>query len=165
MAPPDDLLEVGRVDKAHGLRGEVVVALTTDRTERVAPGARLWVGDVEREVLRSGPHQHRWIVAFVGVDGREEAEALRGLVLSAPPVEADEGSMWVHELVGAEVALPDGTVAGRVEAVQDNPAHELLVLDSGALVPVVFVTDPSGLPARVVVDPPEGLLDDDLAAP
>ncbi len=55
--------------------------------------------------------------------------------------------MWVHELVGAEVVLPDGTAVGAVEAVQDNPAHELLVLDSGALVPVVFVTDAVG-PAR-----------------
>ena len=60
------------------------------------------------------------------------------------------------------MALPDGTEVGRVASVQDNPAHELLVLDSGALVPVVFVTDASGLPERVVIDPPEGLLDHDL---
>ncbi len=155
---PDGLLEVGRIDKAHGIKGEVLVALTTDRTERVAAGARLWVDDVEREVLRSSAHHHRWIVAFDGLADRNEAEALHGAVLRAEPLPTDE-ALFVHELVGAAVVLPDGTPVGIVESVQDNPAHELLVLDSGALVPVVFITDASGLPGRVVIDPPEGLLD------
>jgi 16S rRNA processing protein RimM len=155
---PDGLLEVGRIDKAHGIRGEVLVALTTDRTERVAPGSRLWVDDDEREVRRSSAHHHRWIVAFDGVTDRNQAEDLRGAVLRAEPLPADE-ALFVHELVGAAVVLPDGTTVGTVESVQDNPAHELLVLDSGALVPVVFISDASGLPERVVVDPPEGLLD------
>ena len=154
--PPSDLLEVGRIDKAHGLRGEVIVALTTDRTERVAPGSRLWVDDVEREVQRSTRHQHRWIVAFAGVPDRDAAEALHGAVLRAEPLPAED-ALFVHELVGAAVALPDGTSVGTVESVQDNPAHELLVLDTGALVPVVFITDQT--PGRVTIDPPEGLLD------
>jgi 16S rRNA processing protein RimM len=156
--PPDGLLEVGRIDKAHGIRGEVLVALTTDRTERVAPGARLWVDDVEREVRRSSAHHHRWIVAFDGVDDRNQAEGLRGAVLRAEPLPADD-ALFVHELVGASVVLPDGSAVGTVESVQDNPAHELLVLDDGALVPVVFISDAAGLPDRLVIDPPEGLLD------
>ena len=156
--PPSDLLEVGRIDKAHGLRGEVIVALITDRTERVAPGSRLWVGDVEREVERSTRHQHRWIVAFTGVPDRTAAEALHGAVLRAEPLPTED-ALFVHELVGAAVVLPDGSPVGAVESVQDNPAHELLVLDTGPLVPVVFISDASGLPDRVVIDPPEGLLD------
>src|SRR5690606_27251157 len=139
----------------------VVVALTTDRVERVAAGSRLWVGEVEREVVRATPHQHRWIVGFSGVADREAAEALHGATLRAVPLDADDGVLWVHDLVGAAVVLADGAVVGRVDAVQDNPAHELLVLDSGALVPVGFVTDAEGLPDRVVIDPPEGLLDPD----
>jgi 16S rRNA processing protein RimM len=158
MAPPDGLLEVGRIDKGHGLRGEVVVTLTSDRTERLAPGAHLWVADVEREILTSRPHQQRWLVLFAGVEGREDADALRGSVLRAAPLDVDDGTLWVHELVGATVVLPDGTAVGTVTAVQENPAHDLLVLDGGDLVPVVFVSDGSGLPDRVVIDPPEGLL-------
>lgn len=158
MAVPDGLLEVGRVDRGHGLRGEVVVTLTSDRTERLAPGAHLWVGETEREVAASRPHQQRWLVHFAGIGRREEADALRGAVLRAAPLDVDDGTLWVHELVGAVVALPDGREAGTVVAVQDNPAHDLLVLDGGELVPVVFVVDASGLPGRVVVDPPEGLL-------
>ena len=159
MSSAGDRLEVGRVHKAHGLKGDVSVSLTTDRLERVEPGSRLFVGDVEHEVVRS-THQppDRWIVGFAGVSDRDAAEALRGAVLTAEPLDAEEDELWVHELVGATVALPDGTAVGVVEAVQDNPAHDLLVLDTGDLVPVVFVVDGSDLPERVVIDPPDGLL-------
>lgn len=159
MSEPAPRLEVGRVDRAHGLRGEVVVSLTTDRDERVGPGAKLWVGPTVREVVASRPHQGRWIVAFADVEDRNAADALRGETLTAEPLDTDDGTMWVHELVGAEVLLADGTVVGTVAEVHDNPAHDLLVLDGGTLVPAVFVTDSSGLPERVVIDPPEGLLD------
>ncbi|HEV7721729.1 MAG TPA: ribosome maturation factor RimM [Iamia sp.] len=159
MADAPDRLEVGRVHKAHGLKGDVNVSLTTDRLERVEPGARLFVAGVEHEVARSTTQPpDRWIVGFVGVTDRTAAEALRGAALTAEPLDADEGEIWVHELVGATVALPDGTAVGVVESVQDNPAHDLLVLDTGDLVPVVFVVDGSDLPERVVIDPPEGLL-------
>jgi 16S rRNA processing protein RimM len=154
-----DRLEVGRVHKAHGLKGDVSVSLTTDRLERVEPGSRLFVDDVEHEVVRS-THQppDRWLVGFAGVTDRNGADALRGALLTAEPLDAEEDELWVHELVGATVALADGTAVGVVEAVQDNPAHDLLVLDTGDLVPVVFVIDGSDLPERVVIDPPEGLL-------
>lgn len=157
---PDERLEVGRVHKAHGLKGDVVISLTTDRTERVEKGSVLFVDGVERTVARSTTQPpDRWIVGFADVTDRNEAEALRGAVLTAEPLDSEDGEWWVHDLVGAEVVLADGTAVGTVEAVQDNPAHELLVLDGGALVPVVFVTDGSGLPDRVVIDPPEGLFD------
>lgn len=154
-------LEVGRVHKAHGLKGDVSISLITDRLERVQPGSRLFVGDVEHEVARSTRQPpNRWIVGFVGVDDRSGAEALRGAVLTAAPLDDDDddGTLWVHQLIGAAVVLADGTQVGTVAAVQENPAHDLLVLDGGDLVPVVFVTDGSGLPDRVVIDPPEGLL-------
>lgn len=156
---PSGRLEVGRVHKAHGLKGDVSVSLTTDRLERVEPGSRLFVDDVEREVVRS-THQppSRWLVGFAGITDRTAAEALRGAVLTAAPLEAEVDELWVHELVGASVALADGTVVGVVEAVEDNPAHDILVLDTGDLVPAVFVVDASALPGRVVIDPPEGLL-------
>ena len=54
-------------------------------------------------------------------------------------------------------SLADGTAVGTVDEVQANPAADLLVLDSGALVPVVFVTEHARRP--LTIDPPEGLLD------
>ncbi len=148
-------LEVGRVVKPHGLRGEVVVDLVTNRTERLAPGSLLCSTAGDLEVERSSPHQGRWIVAFAGMDDRDGAEALRGVVLSAPAIH-DPDALWVHELVGSEVETADGRGHGRVVAVEANPASDLLVLDGGALVPLRFVV--CHRPGRVVVDPPEGLL-------
>lgn len=150
------LLEVGRIGRAHGLRGEVVVSLTTDRLERVAPGAVLVTDAGELEVQASRPHQGRWIVAFAGQASREDADRLRGLVLRAEAVD-DPAEMWVHDLVGAEVVTVDGDIVGRCTGVVANPAADLLELDSGALVPVVFVVDHT--PGRVTIDPPEGLFD------
>lgn len=149
---------MGRITKAHGVRGDVLVALSSDRTERLDPGSVLSTDRGELTVVRASRHHDRWIVAFEQIDGRDEAETWRGTVLRAAPIDdEDEDALWVHELVGATVALTDGTAVGTVEEVQANPAADLLVLDSGALVPVVFVTDHTD--GKVTIDPPEGLLE------
>jgi 16S rRNA processing protein RimM len=145
------------VGRAHGIRGEVAVTLTTDRVERVAVGAVLWAGERRLEVRSSRPHQGRWLVDFDGVVDRSAAEALQGVVLTAEPID-DPGALWVHDLVGAEVvAAADGARLGTVTAVEANPASDLLVLDGGQLVPLTFLVSSS--PGRLVVDPPAGLLD------
>jgi 16S rRNA processing protein RimM len=151
-----DRLEVGRIAKAHGLRGEVNVKLTTNRAERVAHGAVLFDGDSDLVVVSSTPHHDRWIVAFEGVHTREAADALRGRTLWAEPID-DPDTLWVHQLIGATVVEADGTERGVVELVQSNPASDLLVLDTGALVPLAFVTGRSA--GVVTINPPEGLFD------
>ncbi|MCX7619242.1 MAG: ribosome maturation factor RimM [Acidimicrobiales bacterium] len=152
------LLEVGRIDKPHGLRGEVVVRFTTNNLDRVKPGARLESEQGTLVVVAARRHNERWIVRFEGFADRNAAEALRGLVLRAEPgPRGDE--LWVHELIGSTVVEVDGTVRGTVIAVVDNPASDLLELDSGALVPLTFVTDQTR-PGRIVVDVPAGLFDD-----
>jgi len=138
----------------------VVVTLITDRTSRVDPGATLESDAGPLRVVGARPHQHRWIVAFAGVDTRESAEALRGVTLRAEPIDEAEGALWVHHLIGAEVIGVDGRAWGPVASVEANPASDLMVLAGGALVPVVFVVDESGLPDRIVIDPPDGLLED-----
>ena len=142
--------------KAHGLRGEVIVALSTDRTERLDPGTVLFSDDGELTVVTSQPHQKRWIVQFAGIESREAAEVLHGLVLRAEPLD-DPDALFVHELIGSEVVDEAGTALGSVESVEQNPASNLLVLDGGALIPVRFITSRDG--DRLVVDLPAGLLD------
>ncbi|HEV7888898.1 MAG TPA: ribosome maturation factor RimM [Acidimicrobiales bacterium] len=150
------MLDVARVAKPHGLRGEVVVELLTNRTERIDAGTVLHSDRGDMAIERSSPHQGRWIVQFEGVHSREDADALRGLVLRAEPIE-DPDALWVHDLIGAEVVDTVGTPLGTVAAVEANPASDLLVLEGGGLVPLTFVTETG--PGRVVVDPPPGLLD------
>ncbi len=148
-------LEVGRVARAHGLAGEVVVDLWGDGS-RLAPGSVLATERGELTVEASRPQSHRHLVRFRGVEDRAGAEALRGLVLEAAPVELP-GTLWVHELVGAVVVSTDGQELGVVEGLEENPASDLLVLSGGALVPLRFVVsfEPGG---NVVVDVPAGLV-------
>jgi 16S rRNA processing protein RimM len=152
------LLEVGRITKPHGVRGDVLVVLTTERTSRLDPASVLQTDRGPLTVRSSSRHQDRWIVHFEGLDDRDDAERWRGVTLRAEPLDDDEVDvLWVHELVGATVVLADGQPVGTVTEVESNPASDLLVLDTGALVPVVFVTDHAR--GRLTIDPPDGLLD------
>jgi 16S rRNA processing protein RimM len=153
-----DLLNVGRVTKAHGLRGEVVVQLWTDLTERLDPGSVLTTPRGTLTVERARPFQDRWIVQFEGIVDRSQAERMRGTDLSAPAVDVP-GKLWVHELVGARVSDRAGTPLGTVTAVESNPASDLLVLEGGGLIPLRFVTESDVAAGTLVVDIPEGLLD------
>ncbi len=155
---PAGYLEIGRLGRPHGLKGELMVTLTTDRTERVAPGTLWWVAGRERTVEASRPHQGRHLVRLGDVADRDAAATLTGeRVFALPLVAADDDVVWVHEVIGAEVFDRSGKPLGRVEAVEANPAHDLLVLEGGGLVPMVFAVEQAD--GRVVVDPPEGLLD------
>lgn len=142
----------------------MVVDLVTDRTERLAPGTVLDTDTGRRLSVRSSRRQgpgSRWLVHFEGIGSREDAETVRGAVLQAPPLPSDPDAVFVHELIGAEVVSTAGRRAGTVVAIEANPASDLLVLDTGALVPLHFVVshEPG---VRLVVDAPEGLLPDDM---
>lgn len=156
MAQPDGLLEVGRVGRAHGIRGDVFVDLTTDRVERAAVGSRLWIGGAWRTVTASQPAKQRFRVHLEGVDERDVAEALSGEVIHAEPID-DPDALWAHRLIGATVVDADGTERGTCTSIIDNPAADLLELDSGALVPANFIT--SAADGVVTVDTPEGLFE------
>lgn len=152
---------MGRIVRPHGLRGLVVVELWTNRVERVQPGVSLHSAVGLLEVLQSsrvGPAGvwTRWLISFRGVEARETAEALRDVVLLAPPL-PDVDALWVHELIGSEVVDLTGRSIGFVDSVEANPASDLLVLADGTLIPLSFVTDRR--PGRVTVDAPPGLLE------
>ncbi len=155
-SPGPALLEVGRIGRAHGVRGEVYVTLSTDRADRLAPGSVLQVGGSPLTVVSSKESNGRWLVWFEGVADRNAAERLTGASLMAEPVD-DPDALWVHHLIGARVVETDGTDRGTCVAVIANPAHDILELDSGALVPVIFVVSSEG--GVVTIDPPDGLFD------
>jgi len=151
------VLEVGRVVKPHGVRGDVIVELVTNRPEqRLAAGSVLDSDRGPLEVVSARPHQGRWIVLFAGYADRDAAETLRGAVLRADPLE-EQDALWVHELIGAVVVDLSGRSYGPVEAVEANPASDLLVLAGEQLVPLAFVVEQGD--GRVVIDPPPGLLE------
>ncbi len=151
-------LEVGRIGRAHGLRGEVSVTLSSDRLERLAAGSVLRPTAAALVVRSARPHSGRWLVCFEGIDDRTEAEQLLGLVLTGEALPSEDDELWIHELIGAAVRDRSGPrPRGRCSSVEANPASDLLVLDGDVLVPITFVVERG--PGFVVVDPPEGLLD------
>lgn len=166
------MLELGHVSKAHGLGGDVVINLITDRTgERMAPGAVLHVGPTAADarpltVETSQPYQAKWLVHFAGVKGREQADSLRGKKLFANPLSSDElldeDVVFVHELIGKRVIDQHDTDHGEVVSVIDNPAADLLELANSQLVPLSFFV--SSDDDVIVVDVPEGLLDGDAVS-
>jgi 16S rRNA processing protein RimM len=153
---PDGLLEIGVVRRPHGVRGDTYVDLWTDREDRLAVGSRLWAKGAWRTVVSAKHLPQRWLVHFEGFDDRTAIEALTNAPLMAPPVE-DPDALWIHDLVGSTVVEAGGTERGRCVGVLANPAHDLLELDSGALVPVIFVT--SLVDGVITIDPPDGLFD------
>jgi 16S rRNA processing protein RimM len=171
--PSGDLRIVGRVVKAHGLRGELVVDPSTDNAaERFAPGVTLQVSGVRgRDVLTITAarwHGERLLVTAEEVADRDTAEAMVRAVLAAEATDADiddPDEFHDHQLEGLGAELGDGTRIGTVTAVRHGAGGELLVIDGGdqgeLLVPfvkaIVPTVDVAG--GRVVLDPPEGLFD------
>jgi 16S rRNA processing protein RimM len=135
----DELLAVGRIARAHGIRGEVSVEPLTEIPSRFEPGSVLRLEDGRTLTVEAArPHQQWLLVRFHEVPDRTAAEALRGGVLliamdQVPP--APEGSFWIHEVVGLEVITEDGRSLGRIREVQPNPANDLWVTEDGAAIP------------------------------
>ncbi len=151
------VLEVGQIMKAHGLKGQVSVALYTDRTERVAPGTVLETDRGLLHVTASLAHQNRFLVNFAEIGDRETAERWRGVLLRAEAIE-DDDVIWIHDLFGATVETTDGVVRGVVTSVEDNPASDILVLDTGFLIPLTFVVSVEAN-EKIVVEVPDGLFE------
>ena len=139
------MLEIGRITRPHGVRGEVSVLLTSNRTERLDPGSVLETTNGPLEVRSSRPHKGSWLVVFEGVHDRDAAEALRNVVLLGEPID-DPDELWVHELIGATVIDQDGVAHGTVTRVLENPASDLLEIDA------VLVPFDAGLLSAVGLD-------------
>ena len=166
-------LVVGRVGRPHGVKGELTVEVRTDDPDaRFAPGSVLRTEPSSRgplTVSSARPRSGGLVVSFDGVEGREAAEALRDTMLvvdsaSLPPIEDDE-EWYDHQLVGLAVVTVSGEAVGELTEVIHSAGSDLLAVRAADgrehLVPFVremvpTVDVPGG---RVVVDPPEGLLD------
>jgi len=166
------MVVVGRIARAHGLRGQVIVDADTDfPSERFQKGAELFVergGTVRTLTLTSVRLQRdRPVIGLSGVDSIDEAETLAGRELRVPLdrlVPLASGTFYHHELVGCRVETEDGHQVGVVAAVEGTyGASRLVVKTNGrdVLVPLAAdicpTIDVTG--RRIVIRPPDGLLD------
>jgi 16S rRNA processing protein RimM len=169
-------LVVGRVAKAHGITGEVIVDIRTDDPAgRFAPGKTLRGkpsrGGPERDYVVESVREHtgRLLVRLAGVADRNGADALRGTLFlvdttELPPID-DPDEFYDHQLEGLRVRTVAGADVGVVAEVLHTPAGELLSVKAGdgaeVLVPFVsaIVTSVSLADGTVEIEPPDGLLD------
>lgn len=177
MPDSRDFAVVGRVRRAHGIRGELVVEPFTDVPAAIfAAGRRVFAGSAEGVPLPAAPELHveraspfkgGLIVAFREIADRTAAERWRDRTMLLPFEELEppaEGEIFVHDLPGMRLELRDGTVVGTIETVWELPQGFVLEVrraQGTVMVPyndqVVVALDPE---ARVVVvEPPEGLLE------
>ena len=167
-------LVVGRIGRAHGIKGEVTVEVRTDEPEqRLGPGAVL-----ATEPASAGPltietgrvHSGRLLLRFEGVKDRTAAEALRNTLLIAEvdPAELPEDpeEFYDHQLMDLDVVTVDGTAVGRISEISHLPYQDLLVVKrpdgSEVMIPFVeeIVPEIDLEEQRAVINPPPGLLDE-----
>jgi 16S rRNA processing protein RimM len=165
-----DLIEVGVIAGAYGVRGEVRVKSYCAVPEDIETYAPLWTADRAREVTLSilRPIKNGFAVRIPDVANKEEADALRGTILYAerdqlPSLPDDE--YYYTDLMGLEVYDTGGVLLGTVKNVANNGADDLLELQlagssattflpfTKASVPTVDLTA-----RRIVCDPPLGVL-------
>lgn len=170
-------LVVGKIGRAHGIKGDVSVEVRTDEPElRLGPGAVVLTDPASAGPLtiESGKvHSGRLLLRFAGVNDRNAAEALRGTMLIAEvdPEETpeDPDEYYDHQLIGLDVVLLDGTAVGELAEVIHLPYQDLLLVrrpdDSEVLVPFVerIVPTIDLENQRAVIDPPPGLIDPEQA--
>ena len=166
------LLVVGRIGRAHGVRGDLFVEPFTDSPdERFAPGQTLMMSnDQLLTVAASKWHSGRLVVHFVGIDDRTAAEALKGSELTmdvdpqALPEDPDE--YYDHQLVGLTVVLTNGDVVGVVSEMVHLPSQDLVIVKRDglpeAMIPFVNEMVPTidVVAGTMTITPPPGLLNE-----
>jgi 16S rRNA processing protein RimM len=168
----DGMAMVGRIARAHGIRGQVIVNLDTDfPEERFQPGAELFISRdgaaAPLTITTVRFQQGRPVIGLRGVDDMNAATALAGAELRVPrewlaPLPA--GTFYRHDLVGCQVETSAGRRIGVVASVEGDLGGSRLVVDTAGgelLVPLATEICPTIDPAakRIVIEPPEGLLE------
>ena len=169
----DRLVVIGEITRPHGLRGEVRVVPMTDHPERFEglSGCVLWdASRDERETRRITTARRHGDVVVLGLadcTSVEAAESLRRRLVAVPETEAlppPPGHFYPWQLEGARVVTEDGREVGRFAGVEPSAAHDLWVVRADGrehLIPAVseIVVAVDVAAGRVVIRPPEGLLD------
>jgi 16S rRNA processing protein RimM len=163
---------VGRIARAHGIRGQVIVNPETDfPDERFRPGAELFIergGRVEMLTVTTARfHRQRPVIGIEGVDSMDDANTLAGQELRVPIdrlTALPPDTFYRHDLIGCRVETRDGRTVGVVRDVEGTLAGSRLVIDGSAgevLVPMVspICTLVDLVARRIVIDPPEGLVE------
>ena len=168
MIKPEEVYRIGRLGKAHGVKGEVTFQFDDDIFDRV--DCDYLVLDVDGILVPFFIEEYRFrsdtvaLVKFEDIDTQQRAAALTGSDVYFPRTLADEdeGSLSLALLVGFDlVEANEGKNIGRIAEIDDSTAILLFILEDGRLIPandeLIDEIDQKG--RRITMHLPEGLLD------
>ena len=165
------MILIGKILKPQGVKGEVKVIPFTEFPERFNKGNKLKLkrGDenIELEVEYSRPHIDFFVIKFVGINSRDEAEELRGYEIyieEGERKELEEGLYYIDELIGCRVVTQEGEEVGEVVGFEEIPGNaQLVVLYRGKEVLIPFVgeicVEVKIKDKLIIVNLPPGLLE------
>jgi 16S rRNA processing protein RimM len=171
MAGRDDMVLIGVITGAHGIKGEVKLKSFTGQPAAIAEYGPLATSTgTSVEIDRLKPRKDGFIASLKGVTDRNHAEALSGqelFVLRSRLPGASGDEIYVHDLIGLTALLKDGGRLGKIVAVPNYGAGDLLEVKvegraETVLIPFgeTFVGDIDAVRGTIVVDLPDGYLDE-----
>ncbi len=170
MGHVDDLINVGRISKPHGIKGEIELFVSTDYPERFKPDAVFLLSpptaDLARVTIENVKSKKKvLILKFKEINDRNTAEGLRGHDLAIKEADLStlpSESYWHFDLVGLSVATVDGRELGVIKEILAGQGHDIFVVKNGKeyLIPAVkkVIVDINIDQGRIVISPPPGLL-------
>lgn len=168
------LVAVGKIVRAHGVRGAVKVFAYGETLRGLSPGAELSVRHPSGRpaskltMVEVKPQGRHLLIRFEGILGMEPAQDLAGADLlitedRLPPL--DEGEFYHYQLIGLDVITTQGKPVGTIRSIMETGSHDVYVVGrqgGEALIPAVeeIIREIDLKERRMVIDPPEGLIDD-----
>lgn len=130
-----EFLVVGRISRAHGVHGNLVMAIITDYPERLVPGREIYLGDGHDaftiEMIQR--HQKDLLLRLEGITSRDEAELLRGVLVYLHITDAiplEEGEYFLYQLHGISVYTDDGLLLGTFSGYLETGANDVYIIEA-----------------------------------
>lgn len=170
-SPPEEYIQLGRVGKAHGLRGEVKITCFSEQPENVAEYKRFYLmtpqGEISKglSLIKSRVQGKGAIVQFEAINSRQQAETLLGatiLIAKSELPEITENKFYYYQFHGKRVVTLEGCNLGIVKKIFDNGAQDILVVETGQdeiFIPVIKTILVKETEEELIVDLPPGLLE------
>ncbi|MBN8724900.1 MAG: 16S rRNA processing protein RimM [Acidobacteria bacterium] len=168
---PSELITIARIIRPQGIKGEVIATIETDFPERFEDLSSVFLvfpdnQIKELELIDFWFHKDRIVFAFESINSRNEAELLRNVTVKVPAseiVDLPEDHYYEFDLIGCQVITNNGQVLGQVKSLLQTGAAPLLVVNGAKeyLIPLAedICTEINTEEKKIIVNPPEGLLD------
>ena len=163
--PPESLI-VGRILAPWGIRGEVKVEVLTDFPERFAPQKVVHLNARPLEIESCRPHKQHLVVKLATIDSVEDAERLRGQVITIPSSELYpllQGQYYTFQIIGLDVLTTEGQYLGQVTDIMATASNDVYIVESERgeiLIPAIedVVKSIDLQKGKIIIEAIEGLL-------